>query len=334
MLDLILRRADLLDGSTFSADEVAQWPSGILDRFLTLGLIREVAPADGIVCDQCEEACYISPVLREDPRTGKPVGVFFCTANEEVGRFTVDVERLRQWEASADGLAQAVAKALSAAGGVQEVVAGRVYWLGRVVLGGKSREVFLGRGLAWSDGLTVLAQAKRLTAAKAPVVLVPAVLPPEELWDGRTPVVRSLGEVAALTSTGLAVAVVHLGEEGGGGKTRAPRNMLRGWKDICDAVGVRYGERRSLRLMNETQSGPIKSLGRGKKPEVWSDDLEQWWHDQEARHQALQEKQASTSATLDSSFEYGRKSETVIPEASMHVRKRRKGQGRPRNDNH
>jgi len=334
MLDLILRRLDLQDGAIFPADEVARWPQGTLDRLVATGLIREIAPADGLVCDHCEEACYITPSVQEDPRTGKPVGVFFCTANEEVGRFTVDVERLRQWEVSADGLAQALAQALPAVGGVREIVAGRVYWLGRVVLGGKSREVFLGRGLAWSDGPTVLAQAKRLTAAKAPVVLVPTVLPLEDVWNGRVCVVRSLAEVARFTNSGLSVDTVHLVEPGDVGKAARPREMLRGWKDICGALGVPHDEWRSLRLMNETQSGPIKSLGRGKKPEVWSDDLRKWWHDQEARHQALQEKHASTSATLDSSFEYGRKSETVIPEVSMHVRKRRKAKGRRRNDNH
>ena len=334
MLDLVLRRFDVQDGATFSADEVAQWPQGALDRIMATGLVREVAPADGLVCDQCEEACYITPLVQEDPRTGKPIGVFFCNTNEEVGRFTVDLERLRQWEACPDGLAQAVARALSTVGGVQEVVRGRVYWLGRIVLNGKSREVFLGRGLVWPDSSTVLGQAKRLAKAKAPVVLVPAVVPPEGVWNGRVFVVRPLTEVAMLAASGLSVAAAHLIEADSGGDVRKPRKMLRGWKDICEALGVPYDERRSLRLMNETQDGLIKSLGKGKKPEVWSDDLENWWHDQEARHEALRQKQASASATLGDSFEYGRKREIVIPKVSMHVRKRRKGQGRPRNDNH
>lgn len=220
MLDRILKRADFLDGSTFSADEVARWPLGALDHLLAVGLIREIAPADGLVCDECEEACWIKPEPREDPRTGKRVGRYFCRTNEDLGPFTVDLERLRQWEVSSAGLSEAVARAISATGGVQAVVPDRVYWLGRVVLEGKSREVFFCRGLAWSDGAAVLAQAKRLTAAKASIVIVPAVPPPEESWNGREPTVRPLTEIASLTSTGLAILMEHLveAETGGGGK--------------------------------------------------------------------------------------------------------------------
>jgi len=334
MLDLILKRADLLEADTFSADEVGQWPPGALDRLLAAGLVREIAPANGVVCDQCEDACWIEPEIREDPRTGKRIGRYFCRI-KEVGWFTVDLERLRQWQVQMRGLAEASSKALSAAGGVQEIAADRLYWLGRILLSGKSHEVFLGRGLAWPDAPGLFGQAKRLRAAKAPIVLVPSAVPPEEEWNGQVPTVRALREIASLSATGLTIASAHLVEqEAASGRHRALRKMLRGWKEICGHLGRPPGEWRSLKLLNKTQGGPISSLGKGKPPEVWSDALDKWWEDQEGRHQALREKQESAQATLSDSFAWGRKSETVIPGVAMHVRKRRKGQGRPRNDNH
>lgn len=335
MLDLILKRADFLDGSTFSADEVSQWPTGGLARLLAAKVICEIDEADGVVCDQCEEACWIKPEPREDPRTGKRVGRCFCRTNEDVGPFTVDLERLRQWQVHMRGLAEAVAKALSATGGVQEILAGRLYWLGRVLLDGKSREVFLGRGLAWPDSPGLLGQAKRLRAAKAAIVLVPSTVPPEETWNGRVPTVRALTEVATFNIGGdLTIAAVHLDEgEGAHDRKGKQHESIRGWKAICEFLEWPPKEWRALKRLNKTQNGPIRSLGRGKPPEVWSDELAKWWEDQDSRIQAAQEKEEPTNAALGSNFQYGRKSEIVIPDTSMHVRKRRKGQGKPRNDN-
>ena len=334
MLDLLLKRADFPEGSTFTADEVARWPSEALQRLLAAGLVREIDLASGVVCDQCEDACWIEPEIREQPATGKRVGMYFCPRHEDVGRFEVSLERLRQWQVHIPGLAAAVAKALSATGGVQEVVADRLHSLGRIALSGKSREVFLGRGLAWSDAIGVIAQAESLRAARAPIVLVPATVPAESVWSGRVPTVRPLTEVATISGNGLTIVAAHLMEErGAGGKAGKPREMLRGWKDICAHVGLPPDRRRSVKLLNETQGGPIRSLGRGKPPEVWNDDLLKWWEDQEGRHQTLQEKQKSSQATVSDSFVYGHKGETVIPKAAMYVRKRRKKKDNPPNDN-
>jgi len=324
ILDLFLWRADVLDGDTFPADEVIRWPPGSLDCLVRADLIREIAPSSGLVCDQCEDACYIEPSIREDPRTGKRLGTYFCRTNEDIGRFTVNLERLRQWQVYMRGLAEAASKALGAAGGIQEIAANRLYLLGRILLKGRSHQVFLGRGLTWPDAPALLGQAKRLRASKAPIVLVPSSVPPEEAWNGEPVTVRALAEIASLSAAGLVIASAHLVEPAGG-KPAAPRKMLRGWKDICTTLGLPYGERRALKLLNKTQMGPIRSLGKGKKPEVWSDALDKWWEDQEGRHRAAKEKQESAAATVSDSFLYGPKGETVIPGVSMHLRKRRKG---------
>ncbi|HUU90126.1 MAG TPA: hypothetical protein VM238_02830 [Phycisphaerae bacterium] len=220
LLHVILTRADVPEASVFSADEVVRWPPGALDLLLRSGLLRETAPANGLVCDQCEEACWIEPDIREDPQTGKKIGVFFCTRREDIGRFTVDLERLRQWEVSLPGLAEAVGNTLSRARPAEPILDDRLYLLGTFSLGGESRDFFLLRGLAWPDAPAVFKNAPRLQSARSTAVLVPAILPPRGGWRPPAARVVPLIEVAALDKTGLRLDLEELSLELAGKKSR------------------------------------------------------------------------------------------------------------------
>jgi hypothetical protein len=103
----------------------------------------------------------------------------------------------------------------------------------------------------------------------------------------------------------------------------APRQLVRGWKELCSKVDLKYTARRMLNRLNALQRGPIRTLGKGRPPEAWVDELIPWWNDLENRHAAIRERQESAAATIAGGFEYGRGSEKVIPEVAMHVRKRR-----------
>lgn len=197
-LQAILARADTEAAGLFTADEVATWPAGTVEGFVGLGILREAAPAKEVLCLECPEGCWIEPRIQDDPRTGKPVGVYLCRRNEEVGRFNVDLARRRRWEFDAAGAAAAVAAALKSSGPVQELRAGRLYFLGTVIADGHVRECFFGRGLAWRDAPAVLSSAEPLRGAAAPTVLVPARRPTLEAWPGRRAIVIPLLEVATL----------------------------------------------------------------------------------------------------------------------------------------
>ncbi|MBN2585022.1 MAG: hypothetical protein JXL80_18315 [Planctomycetes bacterium] len=174
---MILSRADQRRADTFSADEVDSWPDGALERFLVLGIVREIEPSREVLCIECERGCWIEPDIRTDKRTGKKVGRFFCKDNEDVGAFDVDLERRRSWAVNIPGLAAGAAKALSAQGSVQEIEAGRFYTLGRVTLGEQQRDVLLLRGSRWSDAGRVFTK-KGTSPSLRPVMLVPGA-PPE-----------------------------------------------------------------------------------------------------------------------------------------------------------
>lgn len=107
MVDEFLKQlADRLrtyDSEIIAADETADWPQGKLGELLAQGILSEIEPSRGVVCDQCEENCTIEPEIRTIPKTGKAVGVFVCT-RPDIGRIEVDLNRLRQWRIDRDKL--------------------------------------------------------------------------------------------------------------------------------------------------------------------------------------------------------------------------------------
>lgn len=105
------------------------------------------------------------------------------------------------------------------------------------------------------------------------------------------------------------------------GKPGAP---LLGWKAILGALQVVYSPEvaRSWRRLNDTESGPIRIVGKGKPPRVDKDKLLVWQHTLTERGEAADSKRRDTSATLAESYSHGRKSHTVLPGISGHAKHR------------
>jgi hypothetical protein len=97
-LKQLAQRLQVPDAEVISADDVAEWPDGKLDELLAQGILTEIEPAKGVVCDQCEENCFIEPSLRTLPDNNKTIGIFVCTRNPDIGRIEVDLDRLKQWK--------------------------------------------------------------------------------------------------------------------------------------------------------------------------------------------------------------------------------------------
>jgi len=100
----LAERLQIPDADTVSADEMAGWPEGKLDELVKTGVLEEIRPSKGVVCDVCEENCFIEPDVRTNPSTGLSTGVFFCTGNPDIGRIEVDLNRLKQWKISGEKL--------------------------------------------------------------------------------------------------------------------------------------------------------------------------------------------------------------------------------------
>ena len=89
-------RLQTYDSEIITADETADWPKGKLDELVAEGILTEIEHSTGLVCEQCEENCYVEPSIRTLP-DGKSIGVFGCLRREDIGLIEVDLNRLRLW---------------------------------------------------------------------------------------------------------------------------------------------------------------------------------------------------------------------------------------------
>jgi hypothetical protein len=196
VLEHILRRAEVPQAELFTTDEVAQWRKGAIDWLMAVGILREAEPAEEVLCDECEEGCWIKPTIQEDPQTHQHFGSYFCHRNEDIGPFKVDLSRRRRWKFSLVGLAKAISKAVKPTGKVTELAPERLAMLGTVKLDGKVRELFLARGAAWPDAAEVFGNCSRLKMASHPAVLTLVAMPKAPLLAGCELAVRPLAEIA------------------------------------------------------------------------------------------------------------------------------------------
>ncbi|MFC1792735.1 hypothetical protein ACFL3Q_04030 [Planctomycetota bacterium] len=103
-LQQLADRLQIPNSEIITADETKNWPTGKLDELLEAGILAEIQHSKGVICNECEENCFIEPDIRTNPDTGKATGIFVCTRNPDIGRIEVDLNRLRQWKISGEKL--------------------------------------------------------------------------------------------------------------------------------------------------------------------------------------------------------------------------------------
>ena len=162
-----------------TADEVTSWPRGMVDVLVDSGILRETTPARHVTCDECFDK-HVESV--EEQRTpGGAVRMYvFCA---QAGRVPIEPTRLRQWVIRCDGLARAVAKALSATGDVETLVGDCVWRLGTITADERSFSAILARLDRVSDGRHPWAAAPSVACDKTVLLTLgahdeAAVIPP------------------------------------------------------------------------------------------------------------------------------------------------------------
>jgi len=161
-LDIIWRAADN-PRPVFAAEDLDGVPPQIRTRLTQLKILRPSATATYVVCDACFEHHVekVTPIQYPDKTTR-----FFIRCPEN-GRVEVPRERLFQWTVDFGPILTSLATALSAKGSSTEIVPGRVWSLGRAALAGKSKPVWVARGLAWSDAEQL---AQSIPKGRSPVL--------------------------------------------------------------------------------------------------------------------------------------------------------------------
>lgn len=261
----LLWRLDHDPAPIVSCAELKRWPAGAAAWLTDRGILREIAPADWVFCNECSEGCVIEPDLIEYPPPTGVLGVYFCR-REGIGRITIDPAELRQWEPYFEGLASFLANELDLGSSSTTVVPGRIRLLGTLPTGGGMLDVFLARGLACDDAASVIEQADRLTASKGPAVIVLEELPPSTLWRRVRPELLALSEYASWNE---AQSCVDLGSLPSVLRTIRPPVQEEAWLTVTEAArllqrdfpGLEF-ERAKARVSWAANAGSIETNGK------------------------------------------------------------------------
>lgn len=152
-LDIFFRSADV-DQPCFSYDELARWPKGSFEVLRDLGVLREADPAKRVECDACSDR-HLSEVIPINYPDGQTRFFIPCPEN---GRIEIPRDRLRQWAVDFNPLIRLLAEELKANAAPAEVMPGRLWNLGRMPFGGRSKQIWVARGLCWPDAHLLMNQ--------------------------------------------------------------------------------------------------------------------------------------------------------------------------------
>lgn len=91
-----------------SADELASWPAVAVAAMRAQALISRARPATSTVCPGCEREC-VMPVHILTGAGRAPDTVIVCDKRSDINRVAVPLDRLEQWRASGDSVADLLA---------------------------------------------------------------------------------------------------------------------------------------------------------------------------------------------------------------------------------
>lgn len=95
-----------------SNQELKEWPSDTLETFKSQRLLTKARPAQSAVCSGCERDCVMPVHILTDQR-GESRATIVCDKRSDMNRVDVPIDRIEQWQASADSIADLLAKLLS-----------------------------------------------------------------------------------------------------------------------------------------------------------------------------------------------------------------------------
>ena len=177
ILKKILQRADSYGEPIFSFDEVKLWSDGALDRMVELGLIKPTALASTVICDGCEDRCQEEARYRGTKAGKSQQAYIVCPNRDDMGPVPVNLERLKQWEVNLPVIAHGLAEMVGFTYDIDEIIPGRLWYLGAPYIEDKRIDLFLARGVKWPDGNDNFTNVGRIQECSEPLILVPCEIP-------------------------------------------------------------------------------------------------------------------------------------------------------------
>ncbi len=179
LLSRIWQRLDS-EPPLFFADEVGRHFGDGLTRLIELGLLSETTPSSCVPCWDCGRGFVGRVEFLLHRRTGTRRPYIHCP---ECGVKEVAPESLKRWSVDATGCLTATSQAAGIRGPATEVVAGRLWRVGRAVWGQRPREVYFARHVHDANRSGVV---DGLATHPRAVLLMPTH-DGAERWRGATP---------------------------------------------------------------------------------------------------------------------------------------------------
>jgi hypothetical protein len=132
------------DPPVFHADEVQPLFGPILDRLVSMGLVRETTPSECAPCWDCGDGFVGRITCVRQPSTGERRAYIHCP---ECGVKEVAFEHLRRWVVADEDALHALAVAAGLRSGFTESVANHLWRIGYGVFGRRRREVYFARNV-------------------------------------------------------------------------------------------------------------------------------------------------------------------------------------------
>lgn len=219
-----------------------QWPAGVLEFFLGLGILRKLDTDAPVWLEDCEDPNWHDAEWRMDLSQGKVVGMVHCGYAWCGHYHDVEEERRQQWGPNLEGTITALTRALGIEEERIEDVPGRVWRLGSISREGRTRDMYLLKGSTWPDAPAIFAQAQRLAACANATVLCFAKTPPLDRRPSSWRTVLSLQETAMIKAGEMVLPVDRLFEDQRVASTDATIVLATQDKDILQALQEEPGQ--------------------------------------------------------------------------------------------
>lgn len=113
LAELLMRVGSNGGAAVFTgAQELAGWPPGAVAAMTAQKLLVKARPAVSVVCSGCERECVMPVHVLPVQGTASRAFVV-CDKRSDINRVNVPIDRLEQWQATADAVAKFIADDLS-----------------------------------------------------------------------------------------------------------------------------------------------------------------------------------------------------------------------------
>ena len=192
----------------FSSAAVKGWPDDALGLFDHIGIVCRGPNANGVVCDECEEQCWVEPNHRRKPN-GEMNLVHCCEQRDDIGYVYFPIDALETWRVNHGEFARELSQTLDLNGEIKEIDKNRFWSLGSMQAGKKTRRFYLARGFHFTDGVRLAGIADEHHDADS-FLFVFDRKPTDDVWrDPAGPIIR-LVEVADIEDGELILDDVEL----------------------------------------------------------------------------------------------------------------------------